>query len=465
MTEDKIKRVPFITMSVNLQRDEYKKQYIESYHINEVDTLYLLQNTKNSNDHGLKFNSQTWVPQMKDKIYFMKGCTVPRVKLKDLAVKYKIRTTTDIDSATVVVGSDSAGNKLFSDNWYYMMHGKVFEAALEVLKEQAKDTPYDYQLHRIEELKNTVFDGEWPECIYTDWNTHKLCRPDSWYPQEYVNALNEKLNVKDSSELYKLYASQRNSIWSRTINQDNLDLYREFEKHTIIEQSALLEVINGDEATCIDEDAYQNIRNMFNSSDFDNHTMAMEIMANCNYKGSMLYLLMLFFHCDNQITASRSKNHVNFKSLRNYLDISGYGLHHIDEVIKRLIENNCLNTEALDFIMDDQKEYFKSNGYSSYIIPQAYILNPDASEVTGIKYKNDIVEFKDQHIETSTTEEEIIEDTEEEVTVSEPDTAELTIQEDPEIEEEAVETEEEVIEPAVAETPIVQKDEAEFDWF
>jgi len=178
----------------------------------------------------------------------------------------------------------------------------------------------------------------------------------------------------------------------------------------------------------------------------------------------MLYLLMLFFHCDNQINASRSKNHVNFKSLRNYLDITGYGLHHIDEVIKRLIENNCLNTEALDFIMDDQKEYFKSNGYSRYIIPQAYILNPDASEVTGIKYKNDIVEFKDQHIETSTTEEEIIEDTEEEVTVSEPDTAESTCEQDPETEEAEVETEEEVTETLIAEQK-EEKNEEEFDWF
>jgi hypothetical protein len=465
MTEDKIKRVPFVRLSAKLERDEYKKQYIESYYVEEVDTLYILQNTKNSNDHGLKFNSQTWVPQMKDKIYFMKGCTVPRVKLKDLAVKYKIRTTTDIDSATVVVGSDSAGYKLFNDGWHYTVSGKVFEAALEVLKEQAKDTPYDYQLHRIEELKNTVFDGEWPEYIYTDWNTAKLCRPDSYYPQEYVNTLYKKLNVKDGFELSKVYSTKNNSTWSRTINQDNLDLYREYEKHTIIEQSALLEVINGDESTSIDEDAYQNIRNMFNSSDSDNHTMAMEIMANCNYKGSMLYLLMLFFHCNNQINNSRSKNHVNFKSLRNYLDIDGYGLHHIDEVIKRLIENNSLNTEALDFIMDDQKEYFKTNGYSKYIIPQAYILNPDASEATGIKYKNNVVEFEDKHIETSATEEEIIEDTEEEVTVSEPDTAELTIQEDPEIEEDTVEIEEEVTEPAVAETPIVQKDEAEFDWF
>ena len=292
-----------------------------------------------------------------------------------------------------------------------------------------------------------------------------MCRPDSYYPQEYVNALYEKLNVKNSSELSKLHPSHRNSTWSRTINQDNLDLYREYEKHTIIEQSALLEVINGDESTSIDEDAYQNIRNMFNSSDSDNHTMAMEIMANCNYKGSMLYLLMLFFHCNNQINNFRSKNHVNFKSLRNYLDIDGYGINHIDGVIKRLIENNCLNTEALDFIMDDQKEYFKNNGYSRYIIPQAYILNPDASEATGVKYKNNVVEFEDKHIETSTTEEEIIEDTEEEVTVSEPDTAELTIQEDPEIEEDEVETEEEVTEPAVAVTQTVQKDEAEFDWF
>ena len=56
---------------------------------------------------------------MKDKIYFMKGCTVPRVKLKDLSVKYKIRTTTEIDKATVVVGSSAANEKLVKAEWYY----------------------------------------------------------------------------------------------------------------------------------------------------------------------------------------------------------------------------------------------------------------------------------------------------------------------------------------------------------
>ena len=34
---------------------------------------------------------------------------------------------------------------------------------------------------------------------------------------------------------------------------------------------------------------------MFNSSDQDNHVMAMEIMANCNYEDSMLYLEHVIF--------------------------------------------------------------------------------------------------------------------------------------------------------------------------
>ena len=80
----------------------------------------------------------------------------------------------------------------------------------------------------------------------------------------------------------------------------------------------MLEVVNGDEAVLIDLDTYQNLRNMFKSSDSDNHVMAMEIMANSNYLESLLYLEMLFFHHHQQIDYSRTKNHVNFKSLKNY---------------------------------------------------------------------------------------------------------------------------------------------------
>ena len=205
---------------------------------------------------------------------------------------------------------------------------------------------------------------------------------------------------------------------------------------------------------------------MFNSSDRDNHVMAMEIMANCNYEDSMLYLNMLFFHHDYHINGVRSRNHVNFKSLKNYMGIgSSYNLH-IDTVIGSLIRFNCLTKSALDFIVEDQKDYFRSNGHSKYIVPQAYVLERSAAESVNLNYKKEIFDYIDDlPTEDSITQEEVIEDTVDEVEISEPYTAEAGSQEDPEIEESEVKKEKEVIEEVLIAEKTEIENEQDFDWF
>lgn len=467
MQEENIERVPFITLDIKTSRDEYNKLQIDYWSIDDIDTLYVL-NSKNRSHysgrvkHGLDFDSTKWIPKQKDKIYFMKGCTVPRVKLKDLSVKYKIRTTTDIDKATVVVGSNQAGEKLFKESWRYTINGKNFEALVDSLNEI--DEQDNYYLNQLNNLKES-FGGEWPEVIYTDWNTQSAgnATRDN-HTQQLSNKILEKLGC--NKDQYKAQYYLGGSEWTQTISEDNLKLYKEFKTHTIIEQSALLAVVNGSEATTIDLDTYQNLRNMFNSSDTDNHVMAMEIMANCNYEDSMLFLNMLFFHHEYQISCVPSRNHVNFKSLKNYMGIGSSYHQHVDTVIKNLIRFNCLTKKALDFILEDQKEYFERNGHSNYIVPQTYVLKRDAAESVNLNYKVEIFEYtEDLPTEDTIPEEEVVEDTVEEVTVSKPDTANPGTQPDPEIEEPDVETEEEVTEEVLIAEKEEVKNEEEFDWF
>ena len=467
MQEENIERIPFITLDIKTTRDEYNNLKLDYWTIDEVDTLYVLNAQNRSNyygrvKHGLDFDSTKWVPKQKDKIYFMKGCTVPRVKLKDLSVKYKIRTTTDLSKATVVVGSDKAGEKLFKESWRYQMNGKNFQALVDSLNEI--DEMDNYYLNRLTELKES-FGGEWPEVIYTNWNTQSAgnATRDN-YTQELSNKMLEKLGC--SKDKFKSKYWIGGSAWVQTISEDNLNLYKQFKTHSIIEQSALLAVVNGSDATTIDLDTYQNLRNMFNSSDQDNHVMAMEIMANCNYQDSMLFLNMLFFHHDYQINCVRSRNHVNFKSLKNYMGIGSSYNQHIDTVIGSLIRFNCLTKSALDFIVEDQKDYFRSNGHSRYIVPQAYVLERSAAESVNLNYKKEIFDYIDDlPTEDVITEEEVVEDTVDEVEISEPDTAETGSQEDPETEEAEVETEEEVTEEVLIAEKEEVKNEEEFDWF
>jgi len=463
--ELKAKKVPYVCLSTDVERDEYNKLSLREWNVDSTETLYIVECDNGGRvQHGLNMNSTKWTPQMKDKIYFMKGCTVPRVKLKDLSVKYKIRTTTDLDKATVVVGSDAAGNKLFKHEWIRKVSGEVFKATIKALQEVSEEQIDNYYLNRLNHLKES-FDDEWPEYVYVDWDTKNLCNPlNQNHTVELQQAQLKHLGCANEDEFKKKYGpiNSYRSNYVQTISEDNRELWEQYKTKHIIEQGALLEVVNGDEATTIDLDTYQNLRNMFNSSDTDNHVLAMEIMANCNYKDSILFLTMLFFHHSYQIGNCRSRNHVNFKSLKNYL---GDVWSHVDGIFHTLAQHNALTAENIEFVVEDQKNYFQNNGHSDYLVPQRYVLKREHALNHGINYVKEIFEYEDDlPTEDEVTEEVPVEDTVDEVTVSEPDTAEQRAQADPETEEAEVETEEEVTETLIAEQK-EEKNEEEFDWF
>ena len=461
-----IKKIPYIDIRASIVRDEYNKIVIEDVTCNETDVLNIVGKAQyNQKIHGLNFNTNKWTPQMKDKIYFMKGCTVPRIKLKDLSVKYKIRTTTDLSAATVVVGSDRAGEKLFKSTWMHMIHPKVFTATIEALKEVSDDFD-DYYSNQVDDIL-TGFDMDTLEYVGVDWHTANLCNPRNRSNGSLPEKILEKLGLTEAQYIgseYSRVQKHSHSVW--TISDDNLEIYEDVKSKNIIEQNALLEVVNGDEAVLIDLDTYQNLRNMFKSTDSDNHVMAMEIMANANYLDSLLHLEMLFFHHGSQIENSRTKNHVNFKSLKNYLGRGSYSNSHIDGVFETLLSFGKLDQAALAFIMDDQKQYFADNGYSNYVKPSAYCINPMFAPQLNYKWVHKTEAFVDETTVPEVAEEEVVEDTVEEVTVSEA-TQEFSAHFPPrKIEEAEVEIEEE---PTVSEVEIEEqkeeKNEEEFDWF
>jgi hypothetical protein len=191
----------------------------------------------------------------------------------------------------------------------------------------------------------------------------------------------------------------------------------------------------------------------------------MEIMANANYLDSLLYLEMLFFHHASEIDNSKTKNHVNFKSLKNYIGRGAYSNTHIDGVFATLLSFGKLDQDALAFIMEDQKQYFVNNGYSKYIKPSAYGINPEFQPQLNYKWVHKTEDFVDETTVVKVEEEEVVESTVDEVTVSESVTAETGSLADPEIEETEVETEEEATEEVLIVEKTEEKNEEELDWF
>ena len=115
--------------------------------------------------------------------------------------------------------------------------------------------------------------------------------------------------------------------------------------------------------------------------------------------------------------------------------------------------------------MEDQKVYFKNNNYSKYVQPTAFGINPEFQPQLNYKWVHKTEGFVDKTTVIAVKEEEVVEDTVEEVTVFEPVTAKTGSQADPEIEEEEVETEEESTEEVLIAEKTEVKNEEEFDWF
>ena len=266
-------------------------------------------------------NSKGYVPTKGDTIYLLPGVNIPRMKLKDLALNLGIRVVRDPAKATVVFSGKSSVGKVTTSTWYY------FADANTILENVNKLCNDDYYIEKLE----TAIASTGSERVCSNWSDMRntLC--------------NGNLDIYESQYFYG-------------IEPDYLETYTAIQGKPIYCESELITNINGDDSTVIDYEVYQQLKSMFQSSDDDNHVLAMEIMANSHYEKSVLYLLMLISDFSNIISNTHTRNHVNFKSMLAYFNWvpRQVGSQDADDIIK-IIDGKGLLT--LDMIKILYKEY------------------------------------------------------------------------------------------------------------
>jgi hypothetical protein len=266
-------------------------------------------------------NSKGYVPTKGDTIYLLPGVNIPRMKLKDLALNLGIRVVRDPAKATVVFSGKSSVGKVTTSTWYY------FADANTILENVNKLCNDDYYIEKLE----TAIASTGSERVCSNWSDMRntLC--------------NGNMDIYESQYFYG-------------IEPDYLDTYNAIQGKSIYCESELITNINGDDSTVIDYEVYQQLKSMFQSSDDDNHVLAMEIMANSHYEKSVLYLLMLISDFSNIISNTHTRNHVNFKSMLAYFNWvpRQVGSQDADDIIK-IIDGKGLLT--LDMIKILYKEY------------------------------------------------------------------------------------------------------------
>lgn len=395
---------------------------VENNRLTDIDIKIETTNYFDPSVDTFNINQNGYTPMKGDKLYFLPGVNIPRIKLKDLATKFGIRTVRDVSEATILFGSSKTKDKMTGYTWKY----KIPTTLVQLFFETYKNDMDDYQFSKIDNALEFYTE----EYILTDWSTARNFT-DNDLPQ--WNSYSQQPQYTD----YHSKSSRSSSEHVHEVNKDYIHLYDLIKGKEIIDESCLLDQLNGDDAVIIDADMFTQLTTMFNSSDDDNHILAMEIMANSKYKESLLYIEMIFKNHSYTIGQSSSKNHVNFKSLLSYLGKNNrYIDTSLDDIMESLISKKVLTKDKVDILLENYAEEINNRGDSTYFKVQTITVNEDTLSLLNENYSYKVIEDYEPSIVNNLEEEELDEVIEDELIneiVNEPIEIEIIIEEEKEL--------------------------------
>jgi hypothetical protein len=323
----------------------------------KVNIRYVLED---SSKFELFTISKGYTPTQGDTIYLMPGVNIPRAKLKDLALNQGIKVVRDSDKASVIITGKATTGKLLNGSWYYTAPVAKIEEYLD------KVNVDDYYKDNL----RTALQYSESDNVYFNYST--------------------KVSINQHVAASTFTA---NSFHYYHIDDEWKELIEECQNKTVYDESELLAMINGDDAVTITNEIYTQLREMFKSSDKDNHIMAMEIMANSNYVESALYLLMLLEEYGHRIADCNTKNHVNFKSMVSYFGFRVRDVDSLDpdDVSKKLTSLGLLTTEWLNILLESRLDWFVTNiARSSTFNVASMVPTPEVSVAINSDYRAEI---------------------------------------------------------------------------
>ena len=323
----------------------------------DVDLLYGIPDNKDD----IYTVSKGYTPAQGDSIFLMPGVNIPRVKLKDLALNLGVKIVRDAERANVIISGRATINKITCGRWLHSAKTEDFTAYVEWLKPHM-----GFDMYYTDKYDTAVAACN-PEKIYIEYSTAR--------------------DMKD-----KGFGTSGYSSSVHFVEDEYKDILDNIQNKTIFDESELLAMINGDDAVTITPEVYQQLVKMFESSDQDNHIMAMEIMANSNYIDSALYLLLLLEDYSGRISDCHTRNHVNFKSMVSYFSIAvkEIGWLNPDRVAKKLIELGLLTRNWVHVLLQERADWFiRSVAHSSTfsvkeIVPTPEVLTAINDSYTGV---------------------------------------------------------------------------------
>jgi hypothetical protein len=263
-------------------------------------------------------SEKEYVPKKDDKLFFLPGCTIPRFKMKKFCEEYGTAMVKYQKSATALfIGSDT-------------------------LKELVTHAP-NYKLPKNDVIN--YFKTYIPQFDVT--------------PIENTNSKNVYFNsshlkdgfTKNFGHLVKILKPDwKNSLDTMFLSEASFDNYKLImESDNVYDQSNILKKLNsGAEMT---QEQYISIQRLLESTDSSNKKVAIEIMSNCDFEKSAVYLLLLILDYGRTIDECRESRHVNFKSLLKFFGLSNVYKYDINDLVDTLLEKKLLSRNNLEIIL------------------------------------------------------------------------------------------------------------------
>lgn len=312
----------------------------------EVQTVVVVDNAEQenfANHSGLDYN-----PKIGDKLYFMPNVNIPRVKLKNLILDYNIKIVKNVEDATAIFANKHSLSKMLNSKGFYTLPIENFKNCFEILK--------SFLDVRQKTAVETALEFYTESIVFLNWESLSIITNGDL--QVYKNSI-----VNEGTLAY----AKRSTVSVQTISPGDAKILKDVEGKPVYSDGSLVSSLNGDDAVLIDEVVYEQLAQMFKSSDLDNTVIAMEIMANSKFKESLLYIHLLFKEYHNPIAESHTKNHVNFKALLSYLGKDNYSLESkLDTIVDSLILKGVLTEDMLNILMTRYSEQIVKYGSSKY---------------------------------------------------------------------------------------------------
>ena len=268
-----------------------------------------------------------------DKVFIMPGVTIPRYKLREKGKADGFDIVRNISKATKIVYS----KQQFITECIHKKHFNTvkIDDLIEIFNAYNINVPA-FSLAGIETDVIIPYD------VFSTMRDIYLTVASNTTIESFTGNYTYVYDIKDP-----IYLNTLNDLITTNI--------------IIVDEKDVLKQCNGSKP--LDEDAYNRLVSMFKTS--QNQEIALELLCNCDYDQSMLYILKLTslfnFH------SLPGTNHVNYKAFRKYLinnwniDPNHYGGDIVD-IISVLAENGKLKREYLVQYKNEILEHVQRRG-------------------------------------------------------------------------------------------------------